>query len=311
MSDSGKDQKMHSMTSKYTIKDLERLSGIKAHTIRIWEQRYNLLNPDRTESNIRLYNDQELKVLLNISLLIRHGGKISHLVKLNQEEIFARILQMVHQPDTVDQFFEAQTDSLVIAMLELDDNRFEKVISTSSLKYGFEQTMLHILIPFLQKVGVMWRTGESNIFQEHFITNLIRKKILVAVDGFSGSVSPQADEYLLYLPDGELHEIGLLFAKYILKVRGKRVIYLGQTVPLSDVIQYCKQYHPKYILTFFTAAYSLDTIYKYLDTASASLDDTQILIAGQQVQSIVPKWKNVTPLASVSDLIQIADHKAL
>ena len=139
-----------------------------------------------------------------------------------------------------------QTDSLIKAMLELNEDRFEKVISTSSLKYGFEQTMLNILIPFLQKVGIMWRVGESNVFQEHFITNLIRKKILVAVDAYSGNTTPGADEYLLYLPDGELHEIGLLFSKYILKVRGKRVIYLGQMVPIADVISYCEKYNPKY-----------------------------------------------------------------
>ncbi len=297
------------MTSKYTIKDLERLSGIKAHTIRIWEQRYNLLNPDRTDTNIRLYNDQELKILLNISLLIRHGGKISHLVKLNQDEICKRIQDMVQHPVSIDHFFEAQTDSLVIAMIELDEARFEKVISTSSLKYGFEQTMLNILIPFLQKVGIMWRTGEASVFQEHFMTNMIRKKILVAVDGYSGVAAPDADDWLLYLPDGELHEIGLLFSKYILKVRGKRVIYLGQTVPLEDVLSYCNKYHPKYILTFFTAAYSPDSIVAYIDKISGLIGSTKLLVAGAQTCEIKFHWKNVTNIKSVFDLIEIAEQK--
>ena len=112
------------MTSKYSIKDLERLSGIKAHTIRIWEQRYNLLNPNRTDTNIRLYNDQELMVLLNISLLIKHGGKISHIAKLKNEEIVERIQEMVQQPKSTDEFFDAQTDSLIKAMLELNEDRF-------------------------------------------------------------------------------------------------------------------------------------------------------------------------------------------
>jgi DNA-binding transcriptional MerR regulator len=298
------------MTSKYTIKDLERLSGIKAHTIRIWEQRYQLLNPDRTDSNIRLYNDQELKILLNISLLIRHGGKISHLVKLNQEEIHKRIQDMVQQPTSVNQFFEAQTDSLVIAMLELDDARFEKVISTSSIKYGFEQTMLNILIPFLQKVGIMWRTGEANVFQEHFITNLIRKKILVAIDGYSGMAQPNAEEWLLFLPDGELHEIGLLFSKFILKVRGKRVIYLGQTVPLDEVIAYCKKYNPAFVLTFFTASYTTESIVQYLEKISVLAPNTKILVAGAQTCSIESHWSNVELINSVYDLIRIADSSS-
>lgn len=295
------------MTSKYSIKDLERLTGVKAHTIRIWEQRYSLLVPDRTDTNIRLYNDKELMVLLNISLLIKHGGKISHIAKLRNEEIIERIQEMVQQPRSTNEFFDAQTDSLIKSMIDLNEVQFEKVISTSSLKYGFEQTMLNILIPFLQKIGIMWRVGESNIFQEHFVTNIIRKKILAAVDGYSVDSNPGADDYLLYLPEGELHEIGLLFSNYILKVRGKRVIYLGQMVPMDDVISYCNKYTPKFVLTFFTAAYSLDSIYSYLDELSLQIGDTNILLAGAQTRDITIRWKNVSLLTSVNDLIQIAD----
>lgn len=295
------------MTSKYSIKDLERLTGVKAHTIRIWEQRYSLLVPDRTDTNIRLYNDKELMVLLNISLLIKHGGKISHIAKLRNEEIIERIQEMVQQPRSTSEFFDAQTDSLIKSMIDLNEVQFEKVISTSSLKYGFEQTMLNILIPFLQKIGIMWRVGESNIFQEHFVTNIIRKKILAAVDGYSVDSNPGADDYLLYLPEGELHEIGLLFSNYILKVRGKRVIYLGQMVPMDDVISYCNKYTPKFVLTFFTAAYSLDSIYSYLDELSLQIGDTNILLAGAQTRDITIRWKNVSLLTSVNDLIQIAD----
>lgn len=295
------------MTSKYSIKDLERLTGVKAHTIRIWEQRYSLLVPDRTDTNIRLYNDKELMVLLNISLLIKHGGKISHIAKLRNEEIIERIQEMVQQPRSTSEFFDAQTDSLIKSMIDLNEVQFEKVISTSSLKYGFEQTMLNILIPFLQKIGIMWRVGESNIFQEHFVTNIIRKKILAAVDGYSVDSNPGADDYLLYLPEGELHEIGLLFSNYILKVRGKRVIYLGQMVPMDDVISYCNKYTPKFALTFFTAAYSLDSIYSYLDELSLQIGDTNILLAGAQTRDITIRWKNVSLLTSVNDLIQIAD----
>ncbi|MEX1190145.1 MAG: MerR family transcriptional regulator [Bacteroidia bacterium] len=294
------------MTSKYSIKDLERLSGIKAHTIRIWEQRYNLLNPDRTGTNIRLYNDDELKYVLNIASLIRAGGKISHIVKLNKQEITKRIQELVESPVKVDSFFETQTDNLVIAMLELDELMFEKAINTSSLKYGFEETMLNVIIPFLQKVGIMWRTGDASIIQEHFISNLIRKKVLVAIDGYIGNVAPDAEHWLLYLPEGELHEVGLLFSKYLLKVRGKKVMYFGQTVPVNDIMAYCKSYNPKYILTFFTAAYSKDGIVSYLNKLAEEIKNTEILVAGGQVCGWKPEWPNVRFLSVITDLIEIA-----
>ncbi len=300
---------MQSMTSKYSIKDLERLSGIKAHTIRIWEQRYNLVSPDRTDSNIRLYNDEELKHILNIASLVKAGNKISHVVKLEKQEITKRIQELVANPINVDAFFATQTDNLVIAMLDLDDSKFEKVINTSNLKYGFEETMLNVIIPFLQKVGIMWRTGEANIIQEHFISNLIRKKALVAIDGYSGTAAPDAEQWLLFLPEGELHEIGLLFSKYLLKVRGKKVMYFGQTVPVEDIINYCKEYKPSYILTFFTAAYSQDGIKAYMKRLTDEVKDTKILAAGSQVMGWEPEWPNVKFLSGVYDLIKIAGPK--
>lgn len=293
------------MTSNYSIKDLERLSGIKAHTIRIWEQRYNILSPNRTNSNIRLYNDEELKLILNIASLVRAGGKISHIVKLAPKEISIRIQDLVANPRSVDEFFMLQIDKLVIAMLELDDAKFDKVISTSALKCGFEETMLQIIFPFLSKVGIMWRTGESSILQEHFISNLIRSKILVAIDGYSGSQGSDAEKWLLFLPEGELHEMGLLFAKYLLNSRGKHVMYFGQSMPSDELIAYCKLKNPQYVLTFFTASYSQDDVVQYLSRLSKELTTTTILVSGGQVQSWSPKWSNVKFLYQVNDLLDI------
>jgi DNA-binding transcriptional MerR regulator len=297
------------MTAKYSIKDLERLSGIKAHTIRIWEQRYNLLNPDRTQTNIRLYNDEELKHILNIASLVKAGSKISHVVKLEQGEISKRIQEMVANPVNVDEFFAIQTDNLVIAMLDLDDSRFEKVISTSTLKYGFEETMLNVLIPFLQKVGIMWRTGESSILQEHFISNLIRKKVLVAIDGYSGTAAPDAEKWVLFLPESELHEIGLLFSKYLLRVRGKKVIYFGQNTPIDEIVNFCHEHSPVYILTFITASFSFDGMLDYFGKLSKAIPQTKILAAGGMLYGIESRWSNVTILQDVRDLIRIAGAK--
>jgi DNA-binding transcriptional MerR regulator len=294
---------------KYSIKDLERLSGVKAHTIRIWEQRYNLLVPERTDTNIRLYNDKELKQLLNIALLINQGSKISHISKLSESQICEKIHQLSLNPTHQDQFFQIQINELVLAMLEFKDSKFDKVISTCTLKYGFESTMMNVLIPFLHKIGVMWRTGEANIVQEHFISNLIRRKILVAIDGFIDTEKEDAETYLLYLPENELHEIGLLFGKYLLKVRGKNVIYLGQNVPFEDVVYFCRNHQPKYVLTFFTAAYAIDTIKTYLSSLSSEIAQfSTILIAGPQLchlgDAFPPK---VQPLYCIQDLIDLAE----
>jgi DNA-binding transcriptional MerR regulator len=299
---------MHPLSSKYSIKDLERLSGVKAHTIRIWEQRYNLLNPDRTDTNIRLYSDQDVKLLLNISLLLRHGGKISHLCKLSLQEISQKIIDLTKTTESKEPFFEAQIDQLVLSMIDFDDVRFEQTIAESVSLHGFEMTMLNIVIPFLQKVGMMWLSGESSIVQEHFISNLIRKRLLVAVDSLSPVRDQSADSYLLFLPEGELHETGLLFSKYILKARGKKVTYLGQTVPREDVKGFCQDQKPTFLLTFFTAAHSVSSINEYLKDLKTMAGTTRVLVAGMQIHDpLIMIPEGVVFISSVMDLINFAE----
>ena len=294
--------------AKYSIKDLERLSGVKAHTIRIWEQRYNLLSPTRTDTNIRLYNDVELKQLLNIASLIKSGFKISHLSKLTIAEISDKINQTIEHPVFEDQYLNAQTDNLVIAMLDLNDQLFESTIRDASNKFGFEKTMLYVIIPFLSKVGIMWRTGEVGVIQEHFISNLIRRKMIVAIDEVSAIETTSDDVYLLFLPEGELHELGLLFSNYLIKSKGKRIIYLGQTVPFDDVVKFCTEFNPKYLLTFFTAAYSPETIENYLLDLIHHAPETNLLIAGNQLKEIsFKKNDKIRLLGSPNDLLQVLE----
>jgi len=299
---------MQPLSTKYSIKDLERLSGVKAHTIRIWEQRYGLLEPERTDSNIRLYSDHDVKRLLNVSLLLRHGGKISRISKLSPSEITRHIHEITKKTEGSDEYGSVQTENLVIAMLEFDDQRFEQCLNDCNQVLGFEQTMLQVIIPFLQKVGMMWRTGETSVLQEHFISNLIRKKILVAIDSLPVIRNPKAETFLLFLPEGELHEMGLLFSKYILKKRGKRAVYLGQNVPREDIGTYIKEQQPDYLLTFFTAAYSIETINAYIAELGAALDKSTLLVAGMQLSDpeiVMPK--GVVYLKSVHDLMHLAE----
>ncbi len=181
--------------STYSIKDLEQLSGIKAHTLRIWEQRYNLLNPKRTDTNIRFYDDNDLKLILNVALLNDNGYKISKIASMNQEEMRAEVMKLTDRTLTHDD----QIHALTICMIEMDEERFDKVLSTNILKLGFEQTMMNIVYPFMSKIGVLWQTGAINPAHEHFISNLVRQKLIVAIDGQVVSSEGKKNSCCFYL----------------------------------------------------------------------------------------------------------------
>lgn len=247
-------------TLQYTIKDLERLSGIKAHTLRIWEQRYNLLSPKRTDTNIRYYTGDDLRKILNISVLNQKGIKISKIVELSESEINNRVIHFTS--DFSDQ--ELQIDGLVIAMIDLDEPRFEQILQACVLRLGFEETMLKVIYPFFKKVGVLWQTGSINAAQEHFITHLIRQKIIVAIDALPYKIIPGFKTYLLFLPEGELHEMGLLFYSYLIKKAGHKMIYLGQTVPLKDLTEITAIQKPDFLVTALLSYKTPEDVLKVL-----------------------------------------------
>lgn len=232
-----------SIMGQYSIKQLESISGVKAHTIRIWEQRYNLLEPLRTDSNIRYYNDDHLKRLLNVALLINKGYKVSKLAKLDDGEIKQIISDdMLGAGELPSGAFESRINAMLIAMIDYDEHYFEKIFSDATFQFGFKETILKLIYPFLHKVGIMWGVNDINPAQEHFISNLIRQKIIVAINGLT--FTEKSDRvFVMFLPEGELHELGLLVAYYLAKQKGHKVIYLGQNVPLKDVLEtmnYCK-----------------------------------------------------------------------
>jgi len=231
--------------TKYTIKDLERLSGIKAHTIRMWEQRYDFLHPERTPTNIRYYGPADLRKLLNVAVLNQKGIKISKIADMTEEEMNARVVEFTS--DFGDQ--NTQIEGLVIAMIDLDELRFDHIISGCILRQGFESTMMNVIYPFFRKVGVLWQTGSINVAQEHFISNLIRQKLIVAVDSLPQPKRPDAKKFLLFLPDGELHEMGLLFHNYLIQKSGHQAIYLGQSLPLNDLREVLRIHNPNYCVT--------------------------------------------------------------
>lgn len=216
----------------YTIKEIEKLSGIKAHTIRIWEKRYNLIEPHRTQTNIRYYTDCDLKKILNVAVLNRQGIKISSIARLDEHELKEEIIRVTTTTHSKINY----VDALVIAMIELDDYKLQSIIDKSISKTGLKDTVISVLFPFLEKVGILWQAGDVNPVQEHFVSYLIRQKIIAATNALSSTYHREARKFLLLLPEGEWHEIGLLFAQYLLKEAGHEVVYLGQSVPYSDVL---------------------------------------------------------------------------
>lgn len=283
---------------RYSINDLEKITGIKAHTIRIWEKRYNVVNPERTDTNIRYYNDEDLKKLLNISTLNKHGFKISEIVKMGNNHVCEKIIEISNTSSD----YESYINNLIVSMIEIDEDKFEKVLSSAIIKMGFEKTITHIIYAFLEKVGILWQVGTINPAQEHFITNLIRQKLIIAIDGQENSPKADAKTFLLFLPENELHELGLLFYTYIIKKSGHRVIYLGQSVPLKDILEVIKIRKADYIITYFVAALETKNIPEYLTTISNGFEHKDIFIAGYQVSQISE------PLPENVKLIQDAEE---
>lgn len=265
--------------ANYSIKDLEHLSGIKAHTLRIWEQRYNLIDPKRTDTNIRYYDQDDLKLVLNVSLLKDNGYKISKIAEMTLAEMQEAVLKVSEKTSS----FADQIYGLTLAMIDLDEQRFEKIISANTLKIGFERTMLNIIYPFLSKIGIMWLTDSVNPAQEHFITNLIRQKVIVAIDGQYETFDEKAKKYMLFLPSGELHELGLLFANYLIKAKGNKAIYLGQNMPFNDLSSVYKVYEPDYLLTILTSKDKSIETTDYLNNLAEEFPNTPILVSGNQV----------------------------
>jgi len=296
--------------SKYSIKDLENLTGVKAHTIRIWERRYNLLSPERTDTNIRTYSDDHLKRLLNVTLMLGYGHKISKVSKLSDVEINQTIkehLVSTEGAEREEQYIENSVNGLVVAMIELDEESFNHIFTTSLAKRGFEATILKVVYPFLEKVGVLWTIDELNPAQEHFISNLIRQKVIVASDKLKTPVHPKGT-FVLYLPEEEMHELGLLLANYLLKENGYKTIYLGQNVPFRDLVKVVDICHPECLMTFSIIGGSDFDLYSYLKKLNKTFPQQEIYIAGG-IQKVADKTipSNIRLIQSITHFVEELD----
>ena len=262
---------------RYSIKDIELLTGIKAHTIRIWEQRYNIPLPKRTETNIRYYDDNDLRLLLNISLLNHNGHKISEIIKLDQKEVSDLAVSYSLQTEK----HQVIIQTMISAMIDLDEIAFDRIMSTCILQMGLESTMMDVIFPFMGAIGVMWQTGTIHPANEHFMTNLIRQKLIVAIEGQPIRNETSGKKFLLFLPETELHELGLLFANFMIRKSGNHPVYLGQNVPLQDVEKIASRYHPDVIIVSMTTTYSVEFAVEMLANLKEKFKSTRLMVTGR------------------------------
>jgi MerR family transcriptional regulator, light-induced transcriptional regulator len=262
--------------NSFTIKDLSNLSGIKAHTLRIWEQRYSFLKPNRTFTNIRYYSNEELKTILNIALLNKYGFKISHIDKMTDLEVKEKILSL----NQIQAQQERIVNELIQYMIDLDMQSFEKTLNQYIASKGIEKTIIQIIFPYLEKIGILWLTNHINPAQEHLVTNIIRQKLIVGIDTVETPLKSN-NKVLLFLPEGEYHELGLLFMYFLLKSRGVYVIYLGANVPLKDVAYVVDYKKPDYLYSHLTTMGQNFNFEKFLSSITQKFKGIPMIISGQ------------------------------
>lgn len=289
----------------FSIKDIEAVSGIKSHTLRIWEQRYGIINPKRTDTNIRFYDDDDLKYILNISILNKHGFKISEIAKMTREEINEHIVRLSSRSH----LFENQIKSMVSAMLRFDEFSFHQILTTSIVQYGIEETMMSIVFPFLTEVGLLWQIGSIHPSHEHFASNIIKQKLYVAIDGNVGKFSKDRKRFLLFLPEGEQHNIGLLFANFILRSRGHDVLFLGQEVPIDDLRKAAEGAEPDYVFTIFTASHVNIDKQAYIEELKQFWPNAKCLLSGYQfVNANLTLPENFSIIKTTKEFIDFVDR---
>ena len=287
--------------STYSIKDLEQVSGIKAHTIRIWEQRYNFLQPLRTDTNIRTYNASELKVILNVSLLNKYGFKISHIDKMTPEQMEEKILSL-NQLDAVK---ERVINGLIKEMVSLNMGSFEMQLDIYIGQKGIERTVLEIVFPFLERVGVLWMTNHVNPAQEHLATNILRQKLILGIEKLPAVVN-QDKNVILFMPEGEHHEIGLLLVYFLLKQQGVYVHYLGANVPLKDLAFLNLIKKPEYIFCHITSPSKLFKLDRFITHLGQISNATPVLLSGQLIKDYKGKLSdNIKVKISLTEVLQV------
>lgn len=283
----------------YSINDIEKLTGVKAHTLRIWEKRYNVIPNRRTESNIRFYLHEDLQLILNIAMLNNNGLKISKIACLKKDEM----KQMVADYCNVDIAFEAQLDAITLSILELNEYKFLKILNHEISIKGFEQTMEDTVFPLLDKLSMMWLAGSVKGMHENFVNNIIRGKLIVEIDKLGYNTSTCSKKFILFLPESENHEMSLLYASFVLKKYGANILYLGADVTTPDLVNAVSVFKPNFIFTIMNDEPENFRLQSYLDELGNNIKDIKILMMGyQMIKHNLNFQENISVINSVDEL---------
>ena len=283
----------------FTIKELETLSGIKAHTIRIWEKRYRFLKPSRTETNIRRYSNEELKTLLTVSLLNKYGYKISKIDGMSHDDRNKAVLSLTPE----EAYNEKLVNRMIGYMIDMKNAEFEKLLNDHIHENGLEKTMRDIIFFFLEKTGILWHSNHIVPAQEHVVSNIVRQKVLSAIDSLP-LVHKERPLFLLLLPENEYHEIGLLFVYYLLRRKKIPVIYLGCSVPLKDIQTLAENKDPDFFYLHLTAFPRKQELARFISTLGQKFPKIKIVLSGTLIQDYKkPLPSNMIKLQSVEQLL--------
>jgi len=275
---------MENIKQNFSIKDLEHLSGIKAHTIRIWEKRYNILSPERTDTNIRTYDLENLQKILNVTFLNEHGYKISRIAKLTDIEISTMVKNVAASASVKNRAI----NSFKIAMINFDQVLFNKTYNMLIEKKEFREIFLEIFIPLLDEIGLLWQTDTINPVHEHFLVNLIKQKLYLNISKYGDATNENEDDlYVLFLPENEIHDLGILYLNFELNFHGKRSIYLGPSMPLKDM-KYLLEIHKdlKFISYLTIAPLEMDNFLEEFQRELCTEKTLDISLLGAKIQDL-------------------------
>lgn len=298
---------MNNVKTSFSIRDMENLSGIKAHTIRIWEKRYNLFSPERTDTNIRTYNLTCLQKLLNVTLLYNNGYKISKIAKLEEGRISALVREIVSQKSEKSHAL----NSLKLAMINFDQSLFLKTYNGLLTDKNFTQIFNQVFIPLLDELGLLWQTNTISPAHEHFISNLIKQKIYIHTEQLQMEEPTNTDNvFVLFLPENEIHELGLLYLNYQLASKGYKTIYLGQTMPIESLEDLIKYYNNIRFVSYFTVSPTKTDLDEYFTRFKTLLDkspNSKLFALGHQIQDIGEQKlpDHIETFKSIEDFIKV------
>lgn len=296
---------MNKIKTVFSIKDLENLSGIKAHTIRIWEKRYGILQPVRTETNVRLYDIENLQKLLNIALLLEHGYKISKISDLPSDKIPELVKEIVTQKSIKNHAVGA----FKIAMMNFDQDLFLNTYEWLLEEKSFTEIFCDVFIPLLDELGVLWQIKTITPAHEHFMSQLIKRKLISNIDSLQQVNKTVKDKVFVFsLPMNEIHELGLLFVQYEVLLRGYRTVYLGESVPLENLVELKRHFDSIVFVTYLTVQPDIDSVTNYVQDMSVLLsgENNQIWCLGKLIQYInrASIGSNVKIFDRITDLIR-------